>query len=189
MIGNDVVDLRLAKLQSNWQRPRFLAKLFSEKERELISSAEKKPQQVWRLWSMKEAVYKAHQRRFDLLPKFNPKAYECQLFSEEKGIVEINDVGYETTTVMKESYIYSEAIVAKSNFSTTSFFVVNTCKNYLKNELLKECSMRLKKPLPDFSIKKCANSSVPKIFLNERETNIVFSLTDHGRFSAFTVVL
>ena len=32
MIGNDVVDLQLAKTQSNWQRKGFLEKQFTEFE-------------------------------------------------------------------------------------------------------------------------------------------------------------
>ena len=38
MIGNDVIDLALAKIESNWQRSRFLAKIFTKKEQEIIIS-------------------------------------------------------------------------------------------------------------------------------------------------------
>ena len=31
-IGNDIVDLSLAKIQSNWQRKGFLEKQFTQKE-------------------------------------------------------------------------------------------------------------------------------------------------------------
>ena len=58
MIGNDVVDLALAKAESNWQRKGYLDKLFTTKEQNLIFSAENPTIMVWILWSRKEAVYK-----------------------------------------------------------------------------------------------------------------------------------
>ena len=36
MIGNDIIDLSLAAIQSNWQRAGFLEKQFTKKEREYI---------------------------------------------------------------------------------------------------------------------------------------------------------
>ena len=37
MIGNDIVDLQLAKKQSNWQRKGFLDKQFTVSEQEEIA--------------------------------------------------------------------------------------------------------------------------------------------------------
>ena len=70
MVGNDIVDLYEASQASNWQRPRFLDKLFSEQEQAYINSAENAFTMVWQLWSMKEATYKAHQRRFSIPRKY-----------------------------------------------------------------------------------------------------------------------
>ena len=39
MIGNDIVDITEAKQKSNWQRPRFLDKLFTVQEQQLIQNA------------------------------------------------------------------------------------------------------------------------------------------------------
>ena len=60
MIGNDIIDLSLAKTQSNWQRKGFLEKLFSNDEQQLILEASNSFEMVWRLWSMKEAAYKIY---------------------------------------------------------------------------------------------------------------------------------
>ena len=35
MIGNDIVDLKQAAKDSNWQRPRFLDKVFTKHEQDL----------------------------------------------------------------------------------------------------------------------------------------------------------
>jgi hypothetical protein len=40
VIGNDIVDLALARKESNWKRPGYLNKIFTTKEQLLISSAE-----------------------------------------------------------------------------------------------------------------------------------------------------
>lgn len=58
MIGNDVVDLALAKKESNWQRKGFLEKLFTLQEQKLILESQNPSEMVWVLWSRKEAVYK-----------------------------------------------------------------------------------------------------------------------------------
>ena len=58
MIGNDVVDLELAKTQSNWRRKGYLDKIFTSKEQQFISESINQDQMVWILWSRKEAAYK-----------------------------------------------------------------------------------------------------------------------------------
>ena len=50
MIGNDIIDLDLTKIQSNWQRPKFLEKIFTLKERNFIQKAENPELEVWKLW-------------------------------------------------------------------------------------------------------------------------------------------
>ena len=60
MIGTDIIDIVEAKKTSNWERPRFLEKLFTSNEQQLIHNSENKFVMVWRLWSMKEAAYKLY---------------------------------------------------------------------------------------------------------------------------------
>lgn len=58
MIGNDVIDLALAREESDWQREGFLDKLFTESEQEFIVNYSLPETMVWILWSMKESAYK-----------------------------------------------------------------------------------------------------------------------------------
>ena len=78
MVGNDIIDIQEAQKKSNWQRPRFLEKLFTIKEQQLIQNSEHSFLMVWRLWSMKEAAYKLytqlHPSRF-----YKPKSFECEM--------------------------------------------------------------------------------------------------------------
>ena len=64
MIGNDIIDLSLAAIQSNWQRAGFLEKQFTKKEREYILNAADSFLQVWLFWSMKEAAYKCYTQQY-----------------------------------------------------------------------------------------------------------------------------
>jgi acyl carrier protein len=58
VIGNDIVDLALARKESNWKRPGYLNKIFTTKEQLLISSAENPNTMVWNLWSRKRRPIK-----------------------------------------------------------------------------------------------------------------------------------
>ena len=61
MIGNDVIDLKAAKKESNWRRKGFLQKLFTETEQDYILHSENPFLSVWLFWSMKEAFFKAQE--------------------------------------------------------------------------------------------------------------------------------
>lgn len=63
MIGNDIIDLQTAAMESNWRRPNYLSKIFTPAEQALIRDAVNPDQIVWWLWSAKEAVYKIVNRQ------------------------------------------------------------------------------------------------------------------------------
>lgn len=78
MIGNDVVDLELARTESNWKRKGFLQKLFTQSEQALILQHHDPEIMVWILWSMKEGAYKIHNRQTGLRA-FIPHKLECSI--------------------------------------------------------------------------------------------------------------
>lgn len=106
MIGNDIIDLSLAKKQSNWQRPGFLEKQFTDKEIKWIQQSENPFLLVWRMWSMKEAVYKVvvqqKQKRF-----FAPKKFACEILSETEGNVTFQNQTFQTHTNTTRKYMYT----------------------------------------------------------------------------------
>ena len=112
MIGNDIVDLKLAKTQSNWQRPKFLEKIFTTNEQELIQQSDNLELEVWRLWTMKEAAYKAYNRETGIRGFF-PWKLEClnSKFRDGKflGTVSIEDKIYFTETTVGEAFVYTIA--------------------------------------------------------------------------------
>lgn len=58
MIGNDVIDLSLAKHESSPFRKGYLEKTCSKNERDYILNYQNPEFAFWKLWSRKEAVYK-----------------------------------------------------------------------------------------------------------------------------------
>ena len=110
MIGNDIVDLALAKKESNWKRNGFLNKIFSEREQVLILSALCSETMVWNLWSRKEAAYKIFNRETGLR-KYNPIAFECYDVDFSIGKVKINDQFFYTKTQITTDYIYTIAVL------------------------------------------------------------------------------
>lgn len=112
MLGNDIVDLKLAAKQSNWRRKGYLQKIFTEKEQDLIVNASNQDQMVWLLWSMKEAAYKIV--NIEIGERFyRPKSFECNPnFSKDhlRGKVVYEEFNIETVSEMTEDYINTTAI-------------------------------------------------------------------------------
>ena len=127
MIGNDIVDLNLAKTESNWRRKGFLEKQFTDFEIKEILSSVNPFMQVWLFWSMKEAAYKCYtqeyQKRF-----FAPKKFSCKIVSNSKGIVQIEDEIYLTKSTITENYIHTIANEGKGLNLTSDFFLIETNK-------------------------------------------------------------
>ncbi len=98
MIGNDVVDLAVAKAESDWRRKGFLEKLFSDNEIELIKSSQNPEVSVWDLWSRKEAAYKIFNRQTGIR-SFNPKYFVCNDLDSESFVRFGNETVYSKTKI------------------------------------------------------------------------------------------
>jgi len=188
MIGNDIVDLAEAKQKSNWQRPRFLEKLFTIREQQLIKNSEHSFFMVWRLWSMKEAAYKLytqiHQSRF-----YNPKGFECNI-KNETGIVRFKDFECNVKTQMTSKYVLSEARLTSSKITSR---VIALKVNYPKNQsevtksaLLSELSKQYKVSKADLEFQK-TEFGIPTVFINSEKIQV--SLSHHGCFGAYVIGL
>lgn len=111
MIGNDVIDLALARKESNWKRKGFLDKLFTVKEQSTINDAENPETEAWRLWSRKEAVYKIYNRESGFRG-FIPLQIECH----ENGKVSCNGNLYFTRTVVSDDRMITVAVSQQEHF-------------------------------------------------------------------------
>lgn len=130
MIGNDVVDLALAKAESNWQRKGYLNKIFTAKEQNLIYSAQNPTVMVWILWSRKEAVYKII-RQENGTRGFYPLRIENSDY--KKGLIVFEEQLFYTKTTIDENFIHS---IALQNQAFSRVVELSTTTSLLKkNEI------------------------------------------------------
>ena len=188
MIGNDVIDLKLAATQSNWQRKGFLNKVFTESEQNYILNSNNPFQIVWLLWSMKESAYKAYIQQY---PQrfFNPKKLVCLLKNNRKGIVRVNAKEYKTNSDLTENFIHTVATFNGNNFLETKCFkIINdnyqTQHKETYNKLRAQVSKVRKVSKNILKIKK-NKMGIPKIYKKEVVLDISISLSHHGNYGAF----
>jgi phosphopantetheinyl transferase (holo-ACP synthase) len=159
MIGNDIVDLALARKESNWKRNGFLDKIFTKKEQLLISNAENTEVMVWNLWSRKEAAYKIYNRKTQIRGYF-PLQLECFELDIIDGItfgkVVIKDLIYFTKTEITTQFIHTIAVENVQDFDTIK--ILENRKNIQKN------------------------NGIPSYFEKDNSVLISISISHHGRF-------
>lgn len=120
MIGNDIVDLATAALESNWKRKGYLEKIFTTAERFLIHTANDANIMVWLLWTMKEAVYKAAERNAQT-KVFAPSALSCRDLILHKnsasGTIDYKGKTYHCKSSLTPDYIHTIAAENKKTLS------------------------------------------------------------------------
>ena len=139
MIGNDIVDLLLAKKESNWQRARYLDKLFSPAEQLMILETQTNPDfMVWLLWSMKEAAYKIISRRTGL-HAFIPTKLLCEQISLREGTaqgkVRFSESLYFTKSTFSAEYVHTIAAESTAALEKTRAEISVFQQQYQRNIL------------------------------------------------------
>lgn len=119
MIGNDVVDLQLAAMESDPKRKGFLDKLFTSAEQAAIANSPDPETTVWVLWSMKEAAYKIFNRQTGTRA-FMPLRLETKILHDGDGEVRCGVTVYYTQTTLDNGIIYTVAVNDPNNFSVVA---------------------------------------------------------------------
>jgi len=191
MIGNDIVDLRLASIESNWQRKGFLDKVFTKVEQDLILNTYDSFKMVWLLWSMKESAYKIYVQQIEKR-LFAPKKFECKLSSNTTGIVEFQQTEYITESVKTNNYIATTATlnyddtVMVDNFHLKKSLYKSQHKNCYTN-LKRAISNKMNFPLNEISIRK-NGIGVPRVFFMDEMQDISFSISHHGNYGGYAIL-
>jgi phosphopantetheinyl transferase (holo-ACP synthase) len=150
MIGNDIIDLELAQLESNWQREGFLNKIVTSSEQKLIAKALDQETMFWYLWSLKEAAYKIYNRQTQNRA-FMPLRLECYAVESKETVLhaKVSCEGriYWTKTSIVNDCIDTVAVLNESDFDrivTLGSHVVIEKKNgipyYYENTVLQPLS-------------------------------------------------
>jgi phosphopantetheinyl transferase (holo-ACP synthase) len=189
MIGNDIVDLNLAEKQSNWRRKGFLEKVYSSNEQAMIQESSMPDVLIWKLWSMKESAYKAR-LRVDKRVQLNPTAFECQILSEDKGIVSCDGKIYHTVSQINNNFVHTQALVEE--FDTTLFSkVINVNQNISSSKEL------YKVIISSVAISMCCDESdmvleknrlgIPELYRMGKKMLQLCSLSHHGRYGSYVI--
>lgn len=189
MIGNDVVDLKLAEIQSNWRRKGFLDKICSPLEQRMISASLKPDLTFWRLWSMKESAYKAFQRK-SKQRKVNPLAFKCQLINGYEGLVNCNAELYHAQTESSKDFVHTYAYSDEFKAELAGKLIdlnpdqLNSIAFY--NKVISSLSQVKGWVKKDISLKKNSHG-IPEVHNLKGNTTVLCSLSHHGRFGSYLV--
>ena len=186
MIGNDIVDISLATVQSNWRRQGFLDKLFSTTEIDLILNDEHPELMVWKLWSMKESAYKADYR-LRKIRRFNPKQLSCSMIDSELGKVSVGTSSYKTLTTSNSLFIHSIAI--KNNFAGRFHHKIHKNKGLMDSKQLYDLLLRHVALSTDCEVKELlirkTDASIPELYKNKNKLKTICSMSHHGNYGAY----
>ena len=190
MLGNDIIDINETRRSTNWKRPRFLEKIFTSDEQDIISNSIDPFTTVWRLWSMKESAYKVFIQTGGN-PFFTPTKIECKLNSRINGEVKIDLLKLKTSTSINSNYIFSSAIMSDLDISTNIFKLPEN-RNKQHSEFIYQ------KIIADFSKSKTLNpkelrilktkDGVPQIYFKNKGLENSLSITHHGNFGAYSIL-
>lgn len=129
MIGNDLVDLTQAQLESNWRRKGYLDKIYTPEEQELILNSQVPDSMLWLLWTMKEAAYKIV-NRFTGIRNYSPLSFICtDLTTDElqaSGYVIYRQNKFIIKSTISARLIHSAAVCKAEDLNTLML-------HYLKN--------------------------------------------------------
>ncbi|HKJ49515.1 MAG TPA: 4'-phosphopantetheinyl transferase superfamily protein [Christiangramia sp.] len=183
MIGNDIIDLKVARAERKSENLRFIDKVFTHNEKTAICNALDPELHLWVLWSMKEAAYKAHQRIYNIPRKLNPGSYECSYSCQaNSGIVKIGSNEYPIKIMIKSQYIHSTTYSGE--------LIQNTYINGKSstNELLSKFLTTLSIDKDEVELYKDPNA-IPSICNKNSSKILPITVSHHGNFTAFAIPL
>lgn len=175
MIGNDIVDLNIAKTQSNWKRRGYLDKIFTENEQSLIFESENPETKVWNLWSRKEAAYKIFNRSTKIRV-INPKKFACFDISIQEndltGKVILGDKTFFTKTIVNADFINSVAMTDENQKYSNEIFNIKLYNSFLKKKKIFKNQF-----------------GIPYIFDEKTLETKIISIAHHGSFCSYMSVM
>lgn len=193
MIGNDIVDLALAKRESNWRRRGYLDKIFTPHEQHLIQTATNPDQLVWLLWSMKESAYKLAVRRSQNRV-FAPAKIACEIISRGSETATGNvfyNGACQTKSVITPRYIStvaftSNAIPAPEQF-TVLFETTNhqTHQRQIREQIRQHSAWLFDTPEGEILISK--DSIGAPLLTVGNSAPVPLSISHHGLYGSFAI--
>jgi phosphopantetheine--protein transferase-like protein len=177
MIGNDIIDLLKANAESNWKRKGFLEKIFTTEEQKMINDSENPEQMIWRLWSMKESVYKIVNR--ETLNRFyTPTKFICNIEGSQ-GTVTIEGKIFKTESDIRPNLIHTIATMPQEALNQVKTIFLPNANDYLT---------QFNSNSKDFILQKDANG-LPFMVSRLNQRKHISSISHHGSYLALIYLM
>ncbi len=204
IFGNDIVDLMDDDCSIEHLNSRFINKISTLKEKKDIFNDQYEKNshnfiKLWKLWSLKESAYKTISRIY-YIPVFRYKDYEVQ---DNFTTVKYNNISLKTQIFMEHEFLFTITFLSGmydlidknplENYSFFSFIKFNNENRSHSKEI---------RNFIQFIFKKFLNKNVfiyrhydiqhkirmpPFLYLEQNFYPV--SLSHHGRFLAFTIII
>ena len=189
MIGNDIVDLKLAEVQSIWWRQGFLDKTCTTEEQAMIHRSEMPDQLLWRFWSMKESAYKSV-LRLEKKIKLNPLAFQCRVIDQTGGRVIYGDMEFNTVSSANDDFVntiaYSASFEKSLHERTIRIDPTENPSKMLRQAVIEFNSRQMGCGENEMEIRKNP-LGIPELYLSGEKTPAMMSLSHHGRYGSFVI--
>jgi len=203
MLGNDIVDLKDVDSKNLLNNTKFIQRVFTNLEQEIILHSSQPQVKAWIMWGAKEAAYKAISR-YDRELVFSPVKFNT---SEDLSSILYKSTELALKTVSTNDYVYVEAYSKKIKEENiiTHIKHINDLKNdpfvqdfalpHSYNELSTFTrAMALSvfnkiwynQKIQIENISPETKKRIPLLKVNDEYTDTIISLTHHGSWCAFT---
>lgn len=142
MIGNDLVDLRAREAAGKSRNARFVARVFTVREAQLIAASAAPDAALWMLWAAKEAAYKVAKKlrsdaifahsRYEVVPDAPELVLEPRAGSSRpgghvrlRGIAGLGDARFPIEWKSSASFVHCVALDAAGDFSSLRIAIVS----------------------------------------------------------------
>ncbi|SDZ85405.1 4'-phosphopantetheinyl transferase superfamily protein [Pedobacter hartonius] len=177
MIGNDLVDLRQAATESNWQRKGYLGKIYTPEEQELILNAAEPSVMVWLLWTMKEAGYKVL-NRITAIRSYSPQSFICCGLitngSQATAVVCHDERRIYIKSEISSQMIHSTATLNKQDLEELTLSYMDNSADYRADFNRSSRGYFLTK----------TSSGLPLIIHGPTGRKLIASVSHHGKYAA-----
>jgi phosphopantetheinyl transferase (holo-ACP synthase) len=177
LIGNDLVDLRQAAADSNWQRKGYLSKICTPREQQMILDASVPAVMLWLIWTMKEASYKI-QNRMTGVRNYQPAGLSCSNLklkgNTATGQVTCGQDLFLTRSEISDQLVHSTAVLRMEDFEDLRLHYLDYAKSYTETFNLSSANYRLSS----------TPSGLPEMTSTLTGKSHAVSVSHHGRYLA-----
>ena len=117
MIGYDVVDLSLSTFDTEGRFWRYSQKVCSPVELKQFGHFESNQQSLWRVWSLKEAAFKAAVR-LGYQGLFRPAKIKVELIDSTRAIIQIGHYKFKGRTGIDQQQLWSDVVIKDLDFKS-----------------------------------------------------------------------